>query len=135
MSVQSGSMSPTFDAGDMIVTKTVDRSQVSTGDVITYQKENILVSHRVIELVHQNGNVLYQTKGDANNVEDETLVTPEQLSGKMLFHIPKAGYIVHFIQTPAGIAITIGTLILFLVGHRLWKLMMPVRTNKKNASA
>ena len=53
------------------------------------------------------------TKGDANNVVDEAVLT-SQIKGKVICCIPQAGKLVEFLKTPFGIVCTIGLAILLL---------------------
>jgi len=107
--ILSGSMQPLLEEGDMILVKPVEANSVEAGDVITFwTQEEILVTHRVVDIVQQeDGGMGYKTKGDANEVEDHQLVAGEQLIGKLVLDIPKGGYVAEFVQTPKGIILCI----------------------------
>lgn len=51
MTVQSDSMSPTFDQGDLIVIKTCDTSKLQVGDIVTFhtiiENQYALNTHRI----------------------------------------------------------------------------------------
>ena len=75
--IVSGSMSPELEIGDVIVGKQVtDTSDVSVGDIITFQGDsrfdNQKVTHRVLVAPYSNGsgNTVVVTKGDANEIDD-----------------------------------------------------------------
>jgi signal peptidase len=61
--VLSGSMEPTFKTGSIIAVEPVeDASSLKKDDVITYlQQDGNVVTHRVIEVIKQNDQTLYQT--------------------------------------------------------------------------
>lgn len=87
--VQSGSMEPAVHTGAVAFVNTRDR-EPRTGDIITYRLgEEILVTHRVTGA----GNGTYTTKGDANDTEDLSVVSREQIVGTYVFQIPGAGYL------------------------------------------
>ena len=53
-------------------------------------------------------------KGDANDVEDGTLVHYKNVIGKPVFSIPKLGYLASYIQQPPGLYMAISVSALFL---------------------
>ena len=77
--VSSGSMEPELKVEDVIVDKEInDISEVKQGDIITFQGgaqfDNHLVTHRVIKAPYnENGTMMLQTKGDANEVADSPI--------------------------------------------------------------
>lgn len=119
MTVLSGSMSPYLSAGDMIVIKETNPVLLKEGDVITYkQNSGLIVTHRIIELLGDENELMFRTKGDANNVEDFGLVSQNQLIGKVAFKIPYGGYVARFVRTPYGFMMFILVpVILLIVGE------------------
>ena len=81
--VSTGSMAKTLNIYDIILVKIT--KEVEVGDIITYKKDNELITHRIMEI---NGNEL-TTKGDANNTEDEE-ITKEAIIGKVVSVYSKA---------------------------------------------
>lgn len=118
--VLSGSMEPTYHVGSLLFVKPVDPDQVKAGDPITYLiAEKQVVTHRCVEVLpdDQDPSVLrFRTKGDANNVEDGTLVHENNLIGKPVFSVPLLGFAANYIQHPPGtyVAIAIAALIVLL---------------------
>ncbi len=103
--VISGSMAPELYVDDLIIIK---EDSYKENDIITFQSENSLVTHRIIKI---EGNKFY-TKGDSNNVDDEP-VSLSQIQGKVVYKISHVGKIVKFLSSPIGITIFI--IILFLL--------------------
>lgn len=96
MAVVSNSMYPTFERGDLIFIKGVDSpDEIKQGDIIVFQleHESITKVHRVIEVMNQGGLVQFKTKGDANSSPDPEPVSFEEVKGKVVFWLPKLGYI------------------------------------------
>ena len=79
-SAETGSMSPTMEKGDIVIIKIGD--EIRENDIITYQKDNVLVTHRIINI---NENTVI-TKGDYNNTDDEP-INKNQIIGKEVFII------------------------------------------------
>ena len=103
LTVLTGSMSPYMEPGDMIVVKNTSETDIEVGDVITYKKsEHMTVTHRVIEKLHKEGKVVFRTKGDANNVSDEELISHRTIIGEESFIIRYGGYIARFFSGKAG---------------------------------
>ena len=92
--VASGSMKPSLNVGDIIVTIKVDPECIKIGDIIQYypQNESAPIVHRVIEINRIGGRTYIITKGDANSSPDDPIVATEKIN-KVVFVIPKLGWI------------------------------------------
>lgn len=106
--VLSGSMEPTIKTGAMAVMKKITVEEVQIGDIIGFKMEgvDIPICHRVIEILETEEG--FVTKGDANEEPDTWVVKPENLEGRVVFHITGVGYIAKFIKTPYGFGLLIG---------------------------
>lgn len=119
--VLSGSMEPTYHVGSLIYVKDVDTDELKTGDVITYMlDEDTIVTHRIADVIPDETDpsiIRFQTKGDANDSVDGSLIHYKNVIGTPVFSIPKLGYLANYIQKPPGryIAISAGAIILLLV--------------------
>ena len=104
------SMYPTIKAGDVVITYKEDGNVYDKGDIITYISSNnggITITHRVNEAYNIDGKYSYKTKGDNNNTADSEIVKSESVLGKVVFKIPKAGYIQQFLSSKYGFIIAI----------------------------
>ena len=120
MSVLSGSMQPVLYPGDMVVVRETDPQSIKVGSVITYRKGgNVLVTHRVVEVLNKDGSLTFRTKGDANNVEDTSSVTPDSIIGAMVFRVPYGGYVASFARSPVGFVIFIMVPVILLLGGEI----------------
>ncbi len=122
MIILTDSMQGVFESGDLIICKSIEPQAVQENDVITYfdpaGNGKSVVTHRVIEIVTQDGKLFFKTKGDANNAEDSDLMPAENLIGIYTgFHIPGAGNIAMFMQTTTGLVICVVLPIVLLVGY------------------
>lgn len=113
--VDSGSMEPAIPINSLIIVRRVDPLNIMEGDVITFSigLEKISVTHRVVEVVGHNQR--FVTKGDANNLEDNSLVKGEEVIGKVVFRIPLLGYALRFLSSTPGIVFMLSMVVLSVV--------------------
>lgn len=83
--VQTGSMAPAYNVGDVILVKEKNPDDISIGEDITYwgtagTMKGKLVTHRVIDIVVEDGKKVFRTKGIANT-SDDPKVYAEQING------------------------------------------------------
>ena len=83
--VQTGSMIPKYQIGDVILVKEVDTDKIQIGDDVTYEgntgtMNGMLVTHRVVDIEEVDGKRVFHTQGIANNLEDP-VVSEEQIDG------------------------------------------------------
>ena len=109
-SILSGSMEPYLSTGDIIAMVKIAPEEIQVGDVIGFKVEGMdtPVCHRVYEMVDIEQGGGFITKGDANEAPDSWVVKPENLIGRVVFHLPSVGYIAKFIKTPYGFALLLG---------------------------
>lgn len=126
--VMSGSMQAELYAGDVAIIKEVNTDELKVGDIIAYQEsKDFVVTHRVIEeVIDEDGQRRFVTKGDNNNEVDLKQVSMEQVEGKYVGKISKIGYLLLFIQTPIGTVISVSIPICIL-------LILHAIENKKNS--
>ena len=101
--VHTGSMQPNYKSGSLVIDRPADHD-FQRGDVITFRHSAItkdVVTHRVRDITAAG---LIHTKGDGNGAADVWDIRPDQVSGVVIAGIPLAGYVVVFLQQPAGIA-------------------------------
>lgn len=119
--VLSGSMEPAYHVGSVIYVKSVDYTELKSGDVITFMlDESTVATHRIVEPVPDEEDptvIRFRTKGDANEVEDARLVHYKNVIGTPVFTVPYMGYVANYIQNPPGtyVAICAGALLLLLM--------------------
>ena len=87
LSVQSDSMIPEFEKGDLIISKAVDDSTaLEKGDIITFQTtiegKVAFNTHRIVDVNETEGFEFYTTKGDNNLLEDEEPVARVSVAAK-----------------------------------------------------
>lgn len=134
----SGSMEPTIHVYDAVITMRVDADDIKKKDVITFLSNDpnhpgITITHRVIGIQkNQDGTYAYRTKGDYNNVEDTTLVSYDEVLGKVLLRIPSIGKIQRLLLSNNGWLFLIVVPCLFIIVSDVFKLIKTVSTPTKN---
>ena len=83
--VQTGSMIPKYNIGDVILVREKDEDKIKVGDDVTYKGESgsvkgLIVTHRVKEIEEIDGKLAFHTQGIANNLEDP-IVYGKQING------------------------------------------------------
>lgn len=94
--VLTGSMEPLIIPGDVVlISRISDEKQVyelHEGEIIHFKRGDISIIHRISEVItDEAGNTSFITKGDNNTSEDKEAVMPENLRGRIIKIVPKAG--------------------------------------------
>lgn len=115
--VDSGSMSPTFNTGALVVDLPVTATTLlRVGDAITFHPTpGYTVTHRITAI----GKDGISTRGDANPSNDVGYLEPSMIVGRVAFSLPYGGYLAVFFQRPAGVVALLLLLLALLV---VWQL-------------
>ncbi len=96
LTVLSGSMSGTYDIGDVVVVRPVAVDELGVGDVITFHPaadDPALTTHRIEAITVGSEGRSFVTRGDANNAADLSPVQPGQVVGEVWYSVPLVGYV------------------------------------------
>lgn len=120
--VLTDSMAPEIMSGDIIICQQTDPESIVVGDDISFfdpaGNGTSIVTHRVIEIVEEDGQKYFRTKGINNNTEDRVLVPIDKLVGKYIdIRLPGAGHIALFMQSTPGLIVCVVVPIILLVGY------------------
>ncbi len=120
--VLTDSMAPEIMSGDIIICQQTDPETIVVGDDIAFfdpaGNGTSIVTHRVIEIVEEDGQKFFRTKGINNNTEDRVLVPMNKLVGKYIdIRFPGAGHIALFMQSTPGLIVCVVVPIILLVGY------------------
>ena len=127
LSVQTDSMSPTLEVGDLIIGKKADQNtDYHEGDIITYwavevnketqTKTQFINTHRIVgETVNKNnGETVYITKGDHNDLKDKFKVAKSSVISVWQkdgandgIKVSKLGNVLTFLRKPSGFFICV----------------------------
>ena len=138
--VLTDSMYPVIESGDLIICKGAEAEEIQVGDIIAFfdpaGNGTTIVTHRVIEVVEENGQLAWRTKGDNNNTEDRLLVPADKLVAVYEdTRIPGAGNVALFMQTTPGLIVCVVCPILLLVGYDMIRRKQYEKSSKKDTDA
>ena len=111
--IVSPSMIPTIKVNDAIIVKRDNNDKYIVGDIISfysteYDSRGMVITHRIINKDKKSNNTsLYTTKGDNNSIADKNSVNTDNVYGKVLFILPKIGFIKNFLSKPINIILCI----------------------------
>ena len=108
----SESMEPTIMTGDAILVKEVKKEELKVKDIISFQDGDSINTHRIVEILEDNGIIKYKTKGDNNKKEDKELVTYDKIEGVYQFRIKGFGKIVEMIKNKMTLVVLLIILVL-----------------------
>ena len=87
------SMRPTFDCSDKVIVYEPEFNHINERDIIIF-KERLTplcnrytgerIIHRIIEVQEMDGEIVFETKGDGNNLSDNCLVKFEDITYKVI---------------------------------------------------
>jgi len=95
IAIASDSMRPEFDRGSVAIIRKIDPDEYSdlkVGDIVAYNREDIIVAHRIAKIVEVDDKRYFYTKGDANKNIDNYVVGQEMILGTINTYIPFLGY-------------------------------------------
>ena len=137
--IVSPSMVPTINVLDVVVTMRVNSPEdLEKGDIITfnstdYRYSGVLVTHRIVDIEKTtSGEYLYTTKGDNNNTQDSSRISFDEIYGRVIFRIPKIGYIQYYLSSILGWVAIIIVPAVMIIGYDIYKLVKTLRSKEDN---
>ena len=128
MTVQSDSMSPTFNQGDLIVIKQCDTADLQVGDIVTFHtivdNQYALNTHRIVAVDELNGMHSFTTKGDNNDIADQHVISDGDIVGQYVFKIPYLGTVMDILSSSAGFLIIIVIPMLLFFIYQVYHLVI-----------
>ena len=111
-SIQTESMYPTLNPGDLIFDKAVkDPATLQKGDIITYwtviNGERVLNTHRIHEIYDGGGYLIFGTKGDNNTIADPLTVHESEVVGIYAAKVAGVGKVFDYLQTSTGFLVVV----------------------------
>lgn len=140
LTVESPSMRPTFEQGDLIISQKIDDpSSLQVGDVISFwtiiDGQKVKNTHRIVRIEGSGTSMCFVTRGDNNPVDDELPAYQSELIGKWTGgRLSGAGNIMAFLRTRLGffVCILIPMALFFL--FELYKFIVTVVRIRKPAA-
>lgn len=146
MSVESYSMEPTINKGDLIIGKVTNDIdyEYKVGDIVTFPIEidgiQTFNTHRIVEVIEDDGITYYKTRGDnkdTNPIADEEMQTSSSIVAIYTgTKIPAIGNFFGFIRTQLGFFLCVLLpMILFFVYEAIRVVMNLLAYNKEKTLA
>jgi signal peptidase I len=135
--VRSGSMTPAIDTGDIVAVHPITPATARIGDIVTFKRHGKLTSHRVRAIVRRGATLEFTTQGDANTGQEHWSVPAGGRIGRVTYRVPKLGFVVVKVQSPAGrfVLIILPALLLGLsLLRRIWRVEASVGSRDEPAT-
>lgn len=135
--VISGSMKPTYDIGDVLISKETKSSNIKIGDTISYLGKSgsfadKVITHKVVGITKDsNGKYIFRTKGMANLVEDP-LVSEEQLYGVVIYKVKSLSLVYKLVSTKYGMLIFVIIPLFYVIGSEILSFMLEKEEKRRN---
>ena len=105
--ILTGSMEPGINPGDVTLIERFTKEQqvyaLKEGDVIEFQRDDIVIVHRIQEvLTDEAGNISFCTKGDNNPEADVRIVKASEVRGMYKGVVPWVGLLSYWIREAGG---------------------------------
>jgi signal peptidase len=114
--VGGGSMEPTIPLGAVVLAMPVSADELAVGDVVSVQvgPQKAVFTHRIARLIDREGAVWIETRGDANEDPDPSIIPASAVIGRVHLSIPYVGYAVKLMSTSQGVLflVALGVLVL-----------------------
>ncbi|MEI7815169.1 MAG: signal peptidase I [Coriobacteriia bacterium] len=124
--ITGGSMTGTISKGSVVYSKVIPVTQLREGDIVTFVPPSYAepVTHRIIGItMSKDGERLFQTKGDFNEVADPWKVTFAESSAPVhVFHVPYVGYLLALLSLRWARMLLIGLPALIIALSLLWSM-------------
>ena len=127
--VRSGSMQPALNTGDVIVTDLVPPGAVHTGDIVTFAdpgRNDLLITHRVVEVTHEDSTYSFVTRGDANTGTEHWAIAEQGQVGRFQLRVPKLGFALASLSNPLVRSTLVALALVCFVGSRVRRNWWPV---------
>ncbi|MBQ6413565.1 MAG: signal peptidase I [Ruminococcus sp.] len=131
--VQTDSMTPFLQVGDVIIDKKVPAEEIKKGDIITYDclsgdLAGQTITHRVVtDPESRNGTYYYQTQGDREGAPLDDIISYDQVEGKFVNKLPWLNKLYTFFLSPYGL-LTFILIIIVLFGYEMISLIVSYKS-------
>lgn len=103
--ILTGSMTPQYAVGDVVIDEHIAPLTARPGDVVTFSdpgRAGKTVTHRVVRVSREGATVRFTTKGDANDATETWTVPADGTIGRVRMHVPKVGWALQWAHSREG---------------------------------
>ena len=138
-SVQSDSMSGTFEKGALVIGKIPgEDTTIAVGDIISFRQRvggvEIINTHRVVAIDESGSAPIYQTQGDNKVVcpdPDTEWKSMADITAVYHLHLPGVGGFIDFLKKPVGFILVLVIPMLAFIAWQVYKLITIYLAAKK----
>jgi signal peptidase I len=125
--VLSGSMEPSFSAGDVLIERGVEPREVQIGQIVTFDEPETerTITHRVRSIEAQGSKLVITTKGDADNGVQRWRIARDGELGQPAWRIPMVGHLAMLAKTPLGLVGLVLLPLLVIAGWEIYRTWRP----------
>ena len=87
----SDSMNPVIQKGSLIITQKVNPQDIRAGDIITYKEDTEILTQRVDDIVNNDGDLSFITRGEANEGVNSRMAPAGSVIGRFVYAVNFAG--------------------------------------------
>jgi len=127
--IDTGSMRPTLDPGDVAILTSEPTADLRKGQIIAFHppgEPHLTVTHRAVSVKHTKHGVIFRTKGDANNARDAWRA---HVTGNTVWHeafkLPKFGYLAVWSQQRLARFGLLSVIVILIVSMQLGWIWRP----------
>lgn len=130
--VEGGSMGSSLKAGSVAVSKPTSPYALDIGDIIARRSspDTPPVLHRIVDISIEDGQRVFVTQGDVNRTPDPQPVAFDGPGDKVVYSVPYAGYILHYVGSGLGRLLVIGAPLALLAATVLREKWRPPRQRR-----
>jgi signal peptidase I len=116
--IGGGSMEPTIAKGSAVIDLPVTHDQLAVGDVVTVEvgEQKAIFTHRIVSLVPRDDGLWIQTRGDANEDPDPSIIPATAVLGRVDTVIPYAGFALVLLSSGQGVMFLLALAVMLLAG-------------------
>ncbi len=87
-------MNPEIKKGDVVIIEKISTNydSINIGEVLAYKYNDMIIVHRIVNIVKEQDKYYFYTKGDANNEMDNITITQDMVIGIVHYKVPYIGY-------------------------------------------
>ena len=126
--VQSASMVPALQKGDLLITDPIKDQRFVRGEIVSYRlatDPNVIVSHRLVDIDRSKHKLV--TAGDALNSRDQP-IAESQVIGRARYLLPGFGRFLSILRRPLVLAVVIYLPAVILLYIELVRVIRHLRT-------
>lgn len=93
IAIASGSMYPQIKKGDVVIIEKISDNYdtLEVGNVIAFKYNDVIIVHRIVNIISEKDEYYFYTKGDANNNADNFAISEDMIIGIVNYKVPYIG--------------------------------------------